>query len=177
MTLRAAFGQDAEALAALMRRNREFFRTGGPARDADDPFFTAAGQREVIERAEANAEADTGRMFLVEVEGELVGRVNLNSIIRGAFQSASVGYMVDEAWTGRGVATAALRALIAVAFGELDLHRLQGETLTTNIASQRVLERCGFSRYGRAPDYLFIGGRWQTHDLFQLVNPDHRGPR
>jgi ribosomal-protein-alanine N-acetyltransferase len=66
-----------------------------------------------------------------------------------------------------------LRELIGFAFGEFDLHRLQGETLTTNLASQRVLERCGFSRYGRAPDYLRIDGRWQTHDLYQLVNADH----
>ena len=41
-------------------------------------------------------------MFLVELDGRLAGRMNLGGIIRGAFQSAGVGYAVDQALTGRG---------------------------------------------------------------------------
>ena len=83
--------------------------------------------------------------------GQLVGRINLNSLIRGAFQSASVGYLLDQHMTGRGIATAALRQVIDIAFSALNLHRLQAETLTDNPASQAVLRRCGFVHYGRAP--------------------------
>jgi len=106
-------------------------------------------------------------------DGQLVGRINLNRLIRGAFQSASVGYLLDQHMTGRGIATAALRQVIDIAFSALNLHRLQAETLTDNPASQAVLRRCGFVHYGRAPDYLKIDGRWQTNDLFQLINPDY----
>lgn len=59
-----------------------------------------------------------------------------------------------------------------MAFNELNLHRLQGETLTDNLASQRVLQRCGFTHYGTAPEYLRINGQWQTNMLFQLINAD-----
>ena len=168
VTIRPALPADAAPLADLLTRNRDHFADSGPLRD--DHYFSAAGQAEVIETASRSAEAGTALMFLVETGGDLVGRMNLNSIIRGAFQSASVGYCVDRAVTGRGVATAALRLLVDVAFGDLALHRLQGETLSTNTASQRVLERCGFVWYGRAPDYLRIAGRWQTHELYQLIN-------
>jgi len=68
------------------------------------------------------------------------------------------------------VATAALRQIVGVAFGELGLHRIQGETLLDNAASQRVLERNGFARIGMAPEYLKIAGRWQDCILYQLVN-------
>ena len=63
-----------------------------------------------------------------------------------------------------------MAAVLEVAFGELALHRVQGETLPHNRASQVVLERNGFERYGYAPRYLRIAGEWQDHVLYQRVN-------
>jgi ribosomal-protein-alanine N-acetyltransferase len=60
---------------------------------------------------------------------------------------------------------------IALAFGELGLHRIQAETLLSNVASQRVLDRNGFVRIGMAPTYLKIAGQWQDFILYQLINP------
>jgi ribosomal-protein-alanine N-acetyltransferase len=39
------------------------------------------------------------------------------------------------------------------------------------VRSQRVLEHNGFLRFGLAPQYLRIAGRWQDHVLFQKLNP------
>jgi ribosomal-protein-alanine N-acetyltransferase len=61
--------------------------------------------------------------------------------------------------------------MLRLAFGELHLHRVEAGTLVHNAASQRVLERNGFVRYGLAPQYLRIAGRWQDHVLFQVLNP------
>jgi len=97
-------------------------------------------------------------MYLIFPGNKLVSRAYLNSVIRGAFQSTSVAYAVDRRFTRRGIATASLRELIHIAFTEQNLHRLQGEVLTDNVASHRVLENCGFSHYGTAPDYLRIDG-------------------
>lgn len=169
VTLRTPRPDDAEALRALVADNRDFFRTGEPRRPEE--FYTLAGQTEVIRSSAAASEAGTARMFLIEDDGEVVGRANLNSIIRGALQSAAVGYVVAREHTGRGVATAALRLLVRHAFDDLGLHRLQGETLVDNAASQGVLRACGFERYGTAPDYLRIDGRWRTCALFQLLDP------
>jgi [ribosomal protein S5]-alanine N-acetyltransferase len=72
--------------------------------------------------------------------------------------------------TGRGLATAAVRDIVGVAFGELNLHRVQAETLLHNVRSQRVLKRNGFVRIGMAPAYLNIAGRWQDHVLYPVVN-------
>lgn len=110
--------------------------------------------------------------MVVVVDGDLVGILNLNSIIRGAFQSASIGYWVSQERNGEGIASAAVAAAKTVAAGELGLHRIQAETLLDNTASQRVLLRNGFVRYGIAPDYLKIAGRWQDHALFQVTFPD-----
>lgn len=156
----------------MLTRNRDYSRTGEPLRS--DEFYTREHQAEVIEAAQAARTAGTGFMFVMEDDGHVVGRANLSSVIRGAFHSASVGYVVDQGHTGRGVASAALRHMIDLAFRDLALHRLQGETLQDNRASQRVLQRCGFRHYGTAPDYLRINGRWQTNELYQLIYPDWR---
>ena len=168
VTIRPALESDAEELSALVTRNRSYFSTGEPA--MPDEYYRPAFQAQAIYQDQVNRAAGTGAMFLIEESGVLVGRINLNSIIRGVLQSGNVGYLVDEASTGRGIATAALRHLVDYAFADLRLHRLQASVLPDNTGSQKVLEKVGFSHFGTAPDYLFIQGKWRTHDLYQLIN-------
>jgi ribosomal-protein-alanine N-acetyltransferase len=161
--------EDAPVLAELQRVNRAFLAPWEPLRD--DGYFTKAGQRAAIEDALTQYEQGRNLPYVILDEGAgIVGRITLNGIVRGAFRSCSVGYWVSQPVSGRGVATAALREIIGVAFGELGLHRIQGETLLDNFASQRVLERNGFGRIGMAPEYLKIAGRWQDCILYQLVD-------
>jgi [ribosomal protein S5]-alanine N-acetyltransferase len=168
-TCRLITGEDASVLAQLLRLNRDFLAPWEPLRGSD--YFTEEGQRIAIQNA--LREYQEGRnlpLVIVDGGGRVVGRITLNNIVRGAFQSCSVGYWVSEAAGGRGVATAALKQVISVAFGELGLHRIQAETLPHNVASQKVLERNGFVSIGMAPAYLKIAGRWQDFILYQLIN-------
>jgi ribosomal-protein-alanine N-acetyltransferase len=107
---------------------------------------------------------------VIELDGRMVGRINLNNMVRGPFQSSSIGYWVSQDANGRGVATAAVGEIVRIAFGRLALHRLEAGTLLHNVGSQRALERNGFVRFGVAPKYLSIAGRWQDHALFQRIN-------
>jgi ribosomal-protein-alanine N-acetyltransferase len=160
---------DAAALARLIQVNRAFLAPWEPLRDED--YFTEAGQRADIEHALAQHEQGNALpCVIVDQTGAVVGRITLNGIVRGAFQSCSVGYWLSADAGGHGLATAALRDIMAVAFGELGLHRIQAETLLDNVASQRVLERNGFARIGLAPTYLKVAGRWQDCILYQVVN-------
>lgn len=173
--IRYAEPADAEDVARLLVRNRTYFQPSEPTRG--DDYFTAVEQRRRLVRAARERDAGRSAMFLIELDGDLVGRMNLGGIARGAFQSAGVGYAVDQRYVGRGIATAALRELIRHAFDELDLHRVQGETQTMNLASQRVLDRCGFEHYGKAPEYAKINGSWQTIEFYQLINRGHGSSR
>lgn len=143
----------------------------GPLRT--DDYFTDEGQERAVEQSLQAAENGTMYPMVIQDDAEsLVGTLNLNSIIRGAFQSASIGYWVSQERNGEGIATAAVAAAKRVAFDELELHRIQAETLVHNHASQRVLLKNGFRQYGVAPDYLKIAGHWQEHVLFQVVSSD-----
>lgn len=165
---------DVPALARLVRANREFLGASGPLRPEE--YFTDEGQERSVLASLSAAENGTAfPMVIVDGDDDLVGTLNLNSIIRGAFQSASIGYWVSQERNGEGIASAAVAAAKGVAFGEIGLHRIQAETLVDNRVSQRVLLKNGFVRYGLAPDYLKIQGRWQAHVLFQVVATDPEG--
>ncbi len=163
--------KDAPALAELLRASRDFLAPWDPVRS--DDYFTAVGQLAVIRGALAQHEQGSALPHVIlDGSGRVAGRITLNGIVRGPFQSCSVGYWVSVTATGRGLASAAVREILRVAFEELGLHRVQAETLLHNVRSQRVLKRNGFRRIGMAPAYLNIAGQWQDHILYQVINDD-----
>jgi [ribosomal protein S5]-alanine N-acetyltransferase len=157
---------DATALADAYTRNREHLAPWEPRRRPE--FFTEDAQRADADVKLAAAAAGQQDPWVIWCGGEVVGRVNLTNIARGVFQNASLGYWVDQRHIGRGVASAAVRFAVARATA-LGLHRLEAGTLAHNEPSQVVLRRCGFTEYGRAPQYLLIAGAWQDHVLFQRI--------
>ncbi|MEU4368211.1 GNAT family N-acetyltransferase [Micromonospora chersina] len=162
--------EDSPTLAELLRVNREFLAPWDPIRSED--YFTADGQRAVIE-ADLQQHAQGAKLphVILDDSGRVIGRITLNGIVRGPFQSCAMGYWVSAGHNGRGFATRAVREMVRVAFEELGLHRVQAETLLHNVRSQRVLERNGFVQFGMAPEYLNIAGRWQDHNMYQVVKP------
>jgi ribosomal-protein-alanine N-acetyltransferase len=159
MPIRPLRVDDADELARLLVRNRAFLKPFEPPREQS--FWTAAGQRERL------AADDSAFAFAILDAQEIAGVVRLTNVIRGPLQSANVGYWVDHARNGRGLATAAVADAVAFAFEDAGLHRVEAGTLLDNVASQRVLEKNGFERIGVARRYLLIGGDWRDHVLFQ----------
>lgn len=159
----------AAALAEAYDRNREHLAPWDPIRP--QAFFSPAGQTaDVVARLDVVRRGQGASWVLVR-GADVVGRVNLNNIARGVFQSGSVGYWVDREHVGRGLATA-LVGYVADRAVDLGLHRLEAGTLVHNVASQAVLRRSGFAEVGLAPSYLFIAGAWRDHLLFQRILHD-----
>jgi Acetyltransferase (GNAT) domain len=96
--------EDAPALAGLVQQNREFMADWDPIRP--EGYFTPEGQRRAIEEA-LHSYADRVRVPHVILDGDrIVGRVTLSNIVRGPFQSCNLGYWVNQADNGRGLAIA-----------------------------------------------------------------------
>jgi ribosomal-protein-alanine N-acetyltransferase len=158
---------DAAEMASLLSAQRAFMGPFEPPRP--DEFYTVTGQRRELEQIELAAMAGSRQRFLIRWRGTLVGWVSISNIIRGPFQSASLGYAVAQEVNGRGIGTRAVGLACDWAFGEAALHRLEAGTLLDNRASQRVLEKNGFTRIGVARRYLYINGAWRDHVLFERV--------
>ncbi len=110
-----------------------------------------------------------GYAFGVFRDGTLVGRVALSNVVRAAWQSCTLGYYIDRTMCGRGYGTEAVKQIVAFAFGDAGLHRVQAAVMPRNVASARVLEKAGFRHEGFAPRYLQIDGVWEDHDLYAIT--------
>jgi len=162
MEIRPLTPDDAAAMLALREANRDHFRRSEPVRARS--WFTLSEQR---------AWLGGGDPILGAIEAEgIAGFARISQITRGGFQNCYLGYAVDEASCGRGVATALVNAAVEKAFGGLGLHRVQANVRRENAASMRVLEKAGFRREGIALRYLELDGRWVDHVLFAITTED-----
>lgn len=174
--------EDAAGLAVAYRRNADHLAPWDPVRP--EVFFTAGFQalsvRKRLEKADGEVDSwvlrcqpePGGAAESAAPDSAIIGRFNLNNVVRGALQSADLGYWVDAAHTGRGLATSCVELVVAAARDDLGLHRVAASTMINNVASQRVLERCGFTRYGLAEKFLCINGDWRDSLLFQRILHD-----
>jgi len=100
----------------------------------------------------------------------VVGVVNINEIVAGAFQSAYLGYYGMLNFARTGLMTEALRAAVGYAFNELGLHRLEANIQPRDTASIALVRRLGFRQEGLSPRYLRINGEWRDHERWALLS-------
>jgi ribosomal-protein-alanine N-acetyltransferase len=119
-------------------------------------------------------EARAGRQlpFAVEYDGEFVGQLTVNNIVRGSAQFASIGYWIDEGHAGQGLMTRAVAMVVDHCFFVLKLHRIEVAIRPENDASLRIVEKLGIREYGFAPRYLHIDGDWRDHRLFAITREE-----
>jgi [ribosomal protein S5]-alanine N-acetyltransferase len=169
--LRPLIASDFRAWQDVRRRNVEWLTKweaakvpGAPDVVEDRGAFEArcaARQRERM--------LGTGFGFGVFVGGEFAGEINLNSIQRGPFQNAYIGYWIDEKQAGQSYMSEAVVAVARFAFDELHLHRIQIAIIPRNTNSRRVMEKLGIRDEGVALRYLEINGVWEDHVRYAMT--------
>lgn len=111
----------------------------------------------------------SGYGFGIFVGGVFCGEINLNSIQRGPFQNAYVGYWIDEEMAGQGYTPEGVVLVARFAFEQLKLHRIQISIVPRNTASRRVVEKLGIRSEGVAERYLEINGTWEDHVRYAMT--------
>jgi len=106
-------------------------------------------------------------LFLLD--GRFAGEVSLGSVSRGPFQSAYVGYWIDEALAGQGLVPEGVVVLIRYAFEVLHLHRLEAAIVPRNAPSRRVVEKLGLRDEGTAVRFLQIQGVYEDHMRYAIT--------
>jgi [ribosomal protein S5]-alanine N-acetyltransferase len=74
--------------------------------------------------------------------------------------AVDLGYAIAPSWEGRGLATAAVRAMVREAFAARDVRTVLAHTLAEPGASVRVLEKAGFVFDGEVPEED-VGTAWR----------------
>jgi ribosomal-protein-alanine N-acetyltransferase len=106
-------------------------------------------------------------LFLLD--GQFAGEASLGSVQRGPFQSAFIGYWVDEALAGRGYVPEGVVLLLRYAFEALNLHRLEAAIVPRNTASRRVVEKLGLREEGTSLRFLQIRGVYEDHIRYAIT--------
>ncbi|MCZ8511344.1 GNAT family protein [Paenibacillus filicis] len=160
---------DARALHQLRNDNRTFFMPYEPVQPEE--AFTLESIRASIEQGHRDEAEGKGYAFGIFENGthQIVGRVRLSNIVRGAWHNATVGYFTAGPVNGRGYMTEALRLTLQFAFEQALLHRVQAAVMPRNTGSIRVVEKNGMRFEGLAERYLKINGVWEDHRIYALT--------
>ncbi|MEO8884233.1 MAG: GNAT family protein [Devosia sp.] len=103
--------------------------------------------------------------------GELIGEVT--TIWRSvADRQGEVGYIFNPDFQHNGYATEAVRALITMSFGELDLHRIYARCDTRNVASFQLMERLGMRREAHFREHKLIRGTWDDQYIYAILQSE-----
>ena len=164
MELRPLQAADARPILQLRLANREYLAWTEPDRDDPDARYTVEGIEDWITRH--------ARAFVILDGTAIAGTISLFNVTGRPSLSGMIGYWVDERRAGRGLATAAVAAILEVAWRDLGLHRVEAGTRVDNPASQRVLEKNGFTQVGLLRAHLLIGGEWVDHLLWEKLEDD-----
>ena len=159
---------DVAELTALPARNQEFLAPWDPLREED--YVTEAVQgRLIVEMLGRHADGLALPLVITD-GGRILGRITVNDIVRGPFQSAHLGYWVSEDRTD-GRRDRGRRSHGRAGVRELWPAPTAGRHSRAQPRLAAGAERNGFTLIGLAPRYLQIAGRWQDHLLFQRVAP------
>lgn len=155
----------------MVEDGREFIRVMANSRGLHHPWVLAPGDAASWRRYLERLQRDNEDSFLVRriSDNALCGVVNLNIITYEALCSAYLSYYAAADMAARGYMKEGLQLLIAHAFGEMGLHRLEANIQPDNLRSIRLVESLGFQCEGYSPRLLKVGGKWRDHERWALL--------
>lgn len=143
LTIRHFRNDDAEAVA----RHADNRNIAKNLRDAFPHPYTLADARRFIESA-TSMQPQT-YFCMANAEDEAIGSIGF--VLQKDVErfSAEIGYWLSEDYWGRGIVSEAMRAVTRYAMKTHNLIRVYAAPFAHNVASCRVLEKCGYVLEGR----------------------------
>ncbi len=164
--------KDSKALEKLIYGNREWLKPW-EATNPDGPtkFDIRAQVRALLKQMDNQS----GLPFVIEINGEIVGQINVSNILFGSVSSCSIGYWIAPGFAGRSITTTAVALVTDYMFNVVGLHRVEIDIRPENNASLRVVQKLGFRYEGLKERYIHINNDWRDHYVFALTYDEVRG--
>ena len=103
------------------------------------------------------------------IDGTIAGELNVNNVQRGAAQSATLGYWIDQRHAGGGYVPEAVVLVLRHCFDDLRLHRVEICIVPRNRNSRRVMDKLIIREEGVALRFLEIAGAWEDHVRYAIT--------
>ena len=82
------------------------------------------------------------------------------------------GYFIHPKFWGNGYTTEALKRVLEFAFLENNVYRISTGCLAENIASERVMQKCGLTKEAEHIDYEWHDGKMKTRLEYRLLREE-----
>jgi [ribosomal protein S5]-alanine N-acetyltransferase len=168
--LRRPRASDEHEFVALRKHNRDFLERWEPRSTAGVNRFAASGFRHMLARSRSRNRL--AALVCARDSGCIMGMVSLNEIVRGPFQSATMGYWIGREHSRQGYMREAVSLMLGHAFAALGLHRVEANIIPRNKPSIALARVCGLRYEGTARLYLQIAGKWEDHQHWAITRED-----
>lgn len=107
-------------------------------------------------------------IFAISINNEAVGSIGVYPQTDIHCRNAEMGYWLAEEYWGKGIMPEAIRQMVDYSFKNLAIDRIFARPFGTNIASQHVLEKVGFTLEAKFKKTIFKNGEY-LDELFYAI--------
>jgi ribosomal-protein-alanine N-acetyltransferase len=161
--------RDVKRLETLILGNRSWLR---PWEATSPNMPTSFDIKAMVRGLLKSLEKNEGMPFVIEVDGEIVGQLNVSNMLFGSVSSATIGYWIAPEAAGKGITPTAVALVTDYLFSNLGLHRVEIDIRPENQASLRIVEKLGFRFEGLKERFIHINGAWRDHYVFALTREE-----
>jgi len=120
-----------------------------------------------------NLPADTKWFYIEKKDGTKIGEIGHNMLGK----HLEIYYYLVQSERGKGYGTEAIMIMVDYLFLSRELMRVQATTDVSNIVSQRVLEKAGFTKEGIIRKSSFDRGKWVDNCLYSILREEWKAPK
>lgn len=106
--------------------------------------------------------------FAIEYKGKAIGGIGIIIQTDVFRQNAEIGYWLGEKYWNKGISTIALKAMLKYSFTHFPIHRIFAHVFDSNIASKKVLLKCGFIEEARLKNAIIKNNLTQDCLIYSI---------
>ena len=110
---------------------------------------------------------------VLKSEDKMIGTCGFTNIYP-QHDSAEIGYVINPAYRGKGIAVEAAMRVIDFGFSELGLNRIEAKYIVGNDASRRVMEKLGMSFEGVMRSSMLVKDRYRDIGVFSILKNEFK---
>lgn len=167
LTLRPFTPDDFDDLYAYQSRPDVARYLYWPARDQTE---VRRALREQCQETALDADGDWLTFAVACREaGRVVGEIGLK-LVSHRDRLGEIGFVFNPDYQGRGLATEAAQAMLALGFGPVGWQRIIGSCDARNLASARLMQRIGMRLEARHVGSEYVKGEWIDELIYAILN-------
>ncbi len=127
--------------------------------------YTADHGKKFIEMAMSH---EPIRIKTIEINGEASGGIGVHPQGDVYVKNAELGYWLAEPYWGKGIITDAIKEMIDYGFKTFEITRIYARPFSSNVASQRVLEKAGMKKEAVLKNAFFKNGEYLDELIYSI---------